>query len=106
MDRIQELQTVIAKSELAQTDVDELIADFGEAVEAAAQWEEQAKSLEVTSEDQTDLMQKARMARLELREKRLAVTKKHKELKQIIDDSVDVAEKFFEFHMKETLCGN
>jgi len=82
MERQEELKAIVAESALAETDATALIGDFTEAVRVAAEWEESAKTLTVTDDSQVDLMLKARSARLELREKRLAVTAKHKELKE------------------------
>ncbi len=66
-----------------QTDVVQSMESyFKEFEEKAAEWSEKAKALKVTNESETDLMAQAREARLALRDIRLAVVAKHKELKE------------------------
>lgn len=50
--------------------------------EKAAEWLEKAKEIKVTDRSQKDLMKAARIARLAIREQRINVDKKHKELKE------------------------
>ncbi len=73
--RTEQLQAIIAESALTE------VNDFVEAVELAQKWEEEAKTIKVTDETQVGDMQIARSARLELRDRRIAVVAAHKEAK-------------------------
>ena len=79
--RTEQLQAIIAESALTEIDQNTLIGDFAEAVNLAQKWEEEAKKIVVTDESQVGDMQIARAARLELRDKRIAVEKTRKVLK-------------------------
>lgn len=74
----------ITKSGLALTSAKakELLATFEDYFDIAAEWEEKVKNIIVTDETQTREMAMAREARLFLREKRLAIEKTRKRLKQ------------------------
>lgn len=82
MERQEELKQVVLKSGLPEQEASSLLTDFSEAVKLAAEWEAKAKTIVVTDESQVEEMAQARAARLELREKRIAAEKKHKELKE------------------------
>ena len=80
-ERQDELKAIVAESALAELDANALVEDFSGAVNLAAEWESRAKTIVVTDESQIVEMQQAREARLELRDKRIAVVKQHKEMK-------------------------
>lgn len=79
---VNELQTIVQESGLESTKAQFILEKFQNYFEIAAQWEEKAKTIVVTNESQTAEMKMARTGRLFLREKRIAVEKARKELKE------------------------
>lgn len=74
--------SVIEKSGLDEDQRVILINEFSDYERIAREWEEKAKTIVVTDASQKDEMQLARTGRLLMREKRLAVEKRRKELKE------------------------
>lgn len=77
-----QLQKIVAESGLDTTKAQFMLEKFQGYFEIAAEWEQKAKAIVVTSETQTADMQMARVGRLFLRDKRIAVEKVRKELKE------------------------
>lgn len=77
-----ELAKVIDESGLDKTKATILLENFSNYFEIAADWESKAKALEITSIEQKAEMKMAREGRLFLREKRIAVEKTRKALKE------------------------
>ncbi|HYE75601.1 MAG TPA: hypothetical protein VEF04_19820, partial [Blastocatellia bacterium] len=77
-----QLEIIVKESHLEQTKAQRILETFKNYFEIAAEWEKKAKSIVVTSVDQTAEMQMARAGRLFLREKRIAIEKVRKELKE------------------------
>ena len=80
--RTDELQVVIDANGLEQETRIALKNAFDPFYHQAAEWKEKAEGLVVTSADQIEQMAQAREARLALKEIRVAVEKKRKELKE------------------------
>jgi DNA repair exonuclease SbcCD ATPase subunit len=77
-----ELVVVAQNSGLEQTKVEGLLSKFGDPFNHARQAIEMAKGIEVTSEDQKDEMEAAKVARIELKRIRVDVEHTRKELKE------------------------
>lgn len=77
-----ELQVIIKESNLDQTKAKFILDNFSNYFEIADEWDKKAKMIVVTDEKQEADMQMARVGRLFLREKRLAIEKSRKELKE------------------------
>lgn len=76
------LVKMVEESGLEKTKAQILLESFQNFFEEAAKWEARAKTIKVTSADQEDDMKIARVGRLALREMRLDVEKRRKELKE------------------------
>lgn len=77
-----ELAIVAKQSNLSSTKVQELLSQFGEPYKEAAQIATDAQGIIVTDENDTASMGKARAARLQLKNIRVAIEKTRKELKE------------------------
>lgn len=77
-----QLQVIVKESGLEPAKAQFILTKFQNYFAIAADWEVKAKSIIVTSETQTAEMEMARTGRLFLREKRVAVEKARKELKE------------------------
>lgn len=77
-----ELQKVIEKSGLQGNKAEDLIIDFQNYVDIAAEWKAKADTIVVTDCSQKKEMELAREGRLILKEKRIAIEKRRKELKE------------------------
>lgn len=77
-----QLQVIIKDSGLDSTKAKYILDNFQNYFEVAAEWELKAKAIKVVDENQTADMEMARVGRLFLREKRIAVEKARKELKE------------------------
>jgi hypothetical protein len=77
-----DLVVLIEKSGLSQIQKNLMTEKFGEAFKIAKEWEEKACAIEVTDANQTADMKMARVGRLFLREKRIAIEKTRKEMKE------------------------
>ena len=77
-----QLQTIIASSGLEPTKAEAMLKQFGDYFSIAADWERKAKAIVVTDVSQQADMAMARVGRLFLREKRIAVEKTRKEMKE------------------------
>jgi len=76
------LQVIVRESGLETTKAQFILEKFQNYFEIASDWEEKAKTLIVTNENQQAEMEMARVGRLFLRDKRIAVEKARKELKE------------------------
>lgn len=76
------LQVIVQESGLEKTKADILLSNFQDYFKVASEWEAKAKTLIVTDENQKAEMQMARTGRLFLKEKRIAIEKVRKELKE------------------------
>lgn len=77
-----ELEVIVEKSGLDKTKADYILQNFTEYFTLAAEWERRAKEIVVTNPSQTALMEMARVGRLLLKDKRIAIEKSRKELKE------------------------
>lgn len=77
-----ELQLAINQSGLEKNKIDTLLSNFGDYFKKAKVIADKSKSIVVTDEQQSDLMQEARFARLELKNIRCDVENTRKELKE------------------------
>lgn len=77
-----QLQVIVQESGLEQTKAKYLLDNFTEYFAIADEWTQKAKTIHVTSETQSTDMSMARVGRLFLREKRIAIEKARKELKE------------------------
>jgi|GEM_PF-3455366 len=77
-----DMEKLIKSDALGVGPAKNLFERFISYVQIAQEWAVKAMDLEVTNESQTHLMKMARVGRLALREKRLALEKTRKELKQ------------------------
>jgi colicin import membrane protein len=77
-----ELARLVDESGLETTKAKVLLDKFSNYFDIAAEWETKAKSIVVKDESQTADMEMARVGRLFLRDKRIAVEKTRKELKE------------------------
>lgn len=76
------LTSLIKSSNLDKAKSDVIMASFGEILNIADEWKQKADALVITDPSQTDLMEEARKGRLFLKDKRVTLEKKHKELKE------------------------
>ena len=76
------LATIVKESGLDSTKAQVLLDKFNDYFKIAAEWEKKAKTIVVTNESQTADMKMARTGRLFLREKRIAIEKTRKVLKE------------------------
>lgn len=77
-----QLSIIIKESGLDTNKAQFLLSNFQDYFKIAAEWEEKARTIKVENESQTVDMQLARTGRLFLREKRIAIEKARKELKE------------------------
>lgn len=77
-----QLVEIVNNSGLDKTKADYILTKFQDYFQLASEWETKAKTIVVTKESQTADMKMARVGRLELREKRLAIENARKELKE------------------------
>ena len=77
-----QLQIIVKESGLDSTKAKFILDNFQHYFELASEWEKKAKTIVVTSGDQKEDMKLARDGRLELREKRIAIEKSRKDLKE------------------------
>ncbi|MBT9161327.1 MAG: hypothetical protein DDT26_02632 [Dehalococcoidia bacterium] len=77
-----QFELVVRDTGLAPAKAQVLLANFQHYFELAGEWEQRAKTLVVMDETQTVVMKLARAGRLHLREKRLAIERTRKELKE------------------------
>ena len=77
-----QLAVIVKESGLAPAKAKAILTQFQDYFDIAADWETKAKSIKVTNETQTAEMEMARTGRLFLKEKRIAVEKARKELKE------------------------
>jgi uncharacterized membrane protein YqiK len=77
-----QLATIVSESGLDESKAEVLLANFSDYFKIAAEWERKAKALQVTDESQVAEMKMAREGRLFLKEKRVAVEKTRKALKE------------------------
>lgn len=76
------LVEIVNNSGLEKTKADIILTKFQDYFQIASDWEKKAKTIVVTNESQTADMKMARIGRLELREKRIAIENTRKELKE------------------------
>lgn len=77
-----QLVVMVQETGLDKTKADYIIENFQTYFSLAAEWERRAKEIVVTDESQKDVMAIARIGRLALREKRVALEKQRKKLKE------------------------
>ena len=77
-----QLQVIVRESGLDKTKAQYILDKFVDYFKIASEWDLRAKTITVTSADQTAEMSLARVGRLFLREKRIAIEKSRKELKE------------------------
>lgn len=77
-----QLSIIVKESGLEETKANFLLEKFKDYFSIAAEWEKKAKTISVTDESQKVDMELARTGRLFLREKRIAIEKSRKELKE------------------------
>jgi hypothetical protein len=77
-----QLQVLVRESGLEQSKAQVLLERFQDYFQIAAEWEAKAKTIKVTDAKQQADMQMARVGRLFLREKRIAIENTRKELKE------------------------
>lgn len=82
VEQTNDIVLVAKESGLEESKVEVLLSSFSDHFNQARQLSETAKSIVVTSEDQLDQMQKARDARLSLKNIRVEVEKTRKQLKE------------------------
>ena len=75
------LEIIVRESGLEATKANTLLEQFKDYFQIAAEWEAKAKTIIVTNETQTADMQMARVGRLFLRDKRIAIEKTRLKLK-------------------------
>lgn len=76
------LEIVVQQSGLEKTKADIILAKFQDYFKLASEWETKAKNIKVTDASQTADMAMAKTGRLFLREKRIAIEKVRKDLKE------------------------
>ncbi|HDY87803.1 MAG TPA: hypothetical protein ENH82_06750 [bacterium] len=76
------LQVIVKESGLEKTKASVILEKFQDYFKIADEWEQKAKTIKVVDESQTADMQMARIGRLFLKDKRMAVEKTRKELKE------------------------
>jgi hypothetical protein len=77
-----QLQLIVKESGLEKTKAEYILEQFQDYFRIAAEWEQKAKTIVVTNDSQAADMKMARVGRLELREKRIAVENARKKLKE------------------------
>jgi hypothetical protein len=77
-----QLEVIVQQSGLEQTKAKYILEKFQDYFKLAHEWEAKAKTIKVTDESQKPEMAMARTGRLFLREKRIAIEKARKELKE------------------------
>jgi len=77
-----ELQVIVKESGLEETKAQVILSKFQDYFAIASEWEAKAKNIVVTSANQKPEMEMARVGRLFLKEKRTAIEKARKELKE------------------------
>jgi len=77
-----QLEVIVAESGLESTKAKAILEQFRGYFDLAAEWEEKAKVIVVTDASQETEMKMARTGRLFLRDKRLAIERTRKELKE------------------------
>lgn len=77
-----QLEVIVKESGLENTKAQIILKQFQDYFQVAAEWEKRARDIVVTDERQKVDMQMARTGRLFLREKRIAIEKTRKELKE------------------------
>lgn len=77
-----QLQVIVRESGLDSSKAEYILRNFQNYFELAAEWEKKAKTIIVTSGEQKEAIAQAREGRLELKEKRVALEKSRKELKE------------------------
>jgi hypothetical protein len=77
-----QLQVIVSESGLEKTKAQHILENFQDYFKIASEWEKKARMIKVTDESQEAEMKMARTGRLYLREKRIAVEKARKELKE------------------------
>lgn len=77
-----QLQVIVKDSGLPQTKADYILEQFQDYFKIAAEWEVKAKGIIVTDESQKTEMEMARVGRLFLKEKRIAIEKSRKKMKE------------------------
>ena len=77
-----QLELIVQESGLEKTKAEYILEKFQDYFKIAAEWEQKAKTIVVTDEGQIADMKMARIGRLELREKRIAVEKVRKTMKE------------------------
>lgn len=82
MEKKNQLAVIVKESKLSPSKAEHILKQFQGYFEIAAEWEQKAKTIVVTREDQKPEMEMARTGRLFLREKRIAVEKVRKQLKE------------------------
>jgi len=82
MENQNQLAVIINESGLEKSKAQILLENFSNYFEIASEWEQKAKSLIVTREDQKAEMKMAREGRLFLKEKRVAIENTRKQLKE------------------------
>lgn len=76
------LELIVRESGLEKTKADIILKKFQDYFAMASEWEKKAKTIVVTNETQVADMKMARIGRLELKEKRVAIENTRKELKE------------------------
>lgn len=82
MKKTNQLQVIVKNSGLEKTKAQYILEKFTNYFEIASEWEKKAREIVVTKEDDQVEMQMARVGRLFLRDKRIAIEKARVELKQ------------------------
>jgi|26BtaG_2_1085354.scaffolds.fasta_scaffold09410_2 hypothetical protein len=82
MEKNNQLAIIVKESKLEPSKAKYILEQFQDYFEIAAEWEVKAKNIVVTKETQTTDMEMARTGRLFLKEKRVAVEKARKKLKE------------------------
>ena len=77
-----QLQVIVHESALPKTKADYILEQFQDYFKIASEWEVKAKGIVVTDASQTTDMEMARVGRLFLREKRIAIEKARKSMKE------------------------
>ncbi len=76
------LQVIVKESGIEPTKAKFILENFQKSFELADTWEQKAKAIVVTNENQKDDMKIARIGRLALREERIRIEKSRKDLKE------------------------
>lgn len=78
------LVALVNDANLPQSKAEELLNEFTSIFKAVANWERMAQTIVVENEKDVEAMKMARTARLDLRQRRISVEKRHKELKSTL----------------------